>query len=135
MLTLADIDALYPHTHDGSVFSDLHKEAYGYRPRGSQCEFRDIEHFEEVWQDTQKVQERVMEEEAEQQARCKADFITRIEALQAEHPEWSVAKCAYEHALSADIRPEDLEFYGWETVEYHFNLPYGSLAKLTGEAG
>ena len=30
------------------------------------------------------------------------------------------------------IRPEDLEFYGWETVEYHFNLPYGSLAKLTG---
>lgn len=48
MLTLADIDALFPNTHDGSIYSDLYKEVYGSRPRGHM--FVDVQDFDNEYQ-------------------------------------------------------------------------------------
>ena len=46
-LTLSDIAAVSAeHAGKAQVFSDLHKDALGFRPRGSACEFTSVEDFD-----------------------------------------------------------------------------------------
>ena len=44
MLTLADIDRMFPATKDGSLFSDMYKAIYGTRPVG--FKFDDLAAFD-----------------------------------------------------------------------------------------
>jgi len=44
-MTLRDIDNMFPLTHDGSVYADLYKDVYGFRPRG--VEFASIQDFDD----------------------------------------------------------------------------------------
>jgi hypothetical protein len=49
MITLADIDRMFPETHDGSVYSDLYKDRYGIRPRGAEASFASLEAFDALF--------------------------------------------------------------------------------------
>ena len=48
MITLNQIDEMFPETHDGSLYSDLYKDVYGCRPRG--CSFESMEEFEKDYE-------------------------------------------------------------------------------------
>ena len=48
MLTLADIDRL-TNSHDGSIYSDLYKDVYGFRPRGQMAQFVSLHDFDRVY--------------------------------------------------------------------------------------
>ena len=61
MITLADIDNMFPQTRDGSIYSDLHKDAYGFRPRGELAMFKDIADFDEAWKRAADALEREVE--------------------------------------------------------------------------
>ena len=45
MYTLAQIDAIRGD-YSGSIYSDLYKDAYGIRPRGSEAVFSSLEAFD-----------------------------------------------------------------------------------------
>jgi urocanate hydratase len=64
VLTLVAIDAMFPDQHVGSVFSDLHKDVYGYRPRG--ITFTDMAEFDAEYARLQVQLEKNMAEEEAQ---------------------------------------------------------------------
>jgi hypothetical protein len=45
MYTLADIDAIRGD-YSGSIYSNLYKDVYGVRPRGSEAQFSSMEEFD-----------------------------------------------------------------------------------------
>lgn len=60
MLTLADIDKMFPETHDGSVFSDLYKDRVGFRPRG--ITFESLEDFDRAMKELSKCNSSLLED-------------------------------------------------------------------------
>lgn len=113
MLTLADIDAMFPETHDGSVYSDLHKEAYGYRPRG--VTFESVEHFEACWKSVCAAQQEELESMKANQQKNLGDFLVR-----------------YENDKNFQQKVSEMleDYLDISMVEFEYDLPYGSLKEI-----
>ena len=67
-------------TFDEAIFSDLHKEAYGFRPRGSRFYDPDAtaEEKQKIWDSVLDAQRREVAQEQEREAASIKEFETRI---------------------------------------------------------
>lgn len=130
MLTLADINR-ETNSKDGDIYSDLYKDVYGHRPRYSQ--FVSVNEFDA---DFRRLVNRLNDQnkrEAFQQARNFDDFVCRVDGIMQ-----MVQGCTRERAVeiiaeAEGISKEEFSFYGLESLEYAFNLKYGSIAKWLSE--
>jgi hypothetical protein len=130
MFTLSDINAL-TNSHDGDIYSDLYKDVYGSRPRYAQ--FDSIEEFNADFEYlVNRLNEQNAREAIEQQENF-TGFVARVEETMQ-----IVQNCTRERAIQiiADahgIDAEEFNFYGLESLEYKFNLKYGSIAQWLSE--
>lgn len=125
MMNLSDINAA-TNSYDGSTFSDLFKDVYGYRPRGTLAQFNTIEEFDAEYERLSNRLSIQLDEEAERQARNFADFVSRVEETM-QIVQGADRVRAIEIITEAEDETENVEFYGYERLEYHFNLKYGSI--------
>jgi hypothetical protein len=123
MLTLSDINTL-TNSHDGDIYSDLHKDVYGFRPR--YVRFESTEEFDADFERLVKQLNVQETEEAEIQARNFTKFVARVdETMQLVQGTDRVR--AIEIIADAEGELEDLKFYGYERLEWVFNLKFGSI--------
>jgi len=125
MLNLSDINAA-TNSHDGDVFSDLFKDVNGFRPRGGFAEFDSLEAFDAEFERLVKQLEIQETEQAAIQARNFTKFAARIdETMQLVQGTDRVR--AIEIIADADGELEDMKFYGYERLEWSYDLKYGSI--------
>ena len=126
MLTLADIDAMFPATHDGSVFSDLYKECYGSRPRGITFESAEAftREFDRLAND---ILPAVMDEDAERKAVALQRLEARIADIHAVMPTSTKADII-RYIGDAENVGGDLEY-----LDYKLGVQYGTCKRLTEE--
>jgi len=128
MLTLRDINEL-TKSHDGDIYSDLYKDVYGSRPRYAQ--FETTEEFDADFEALINMLNRKDAEDAERQARNFTNFVKRVNDTMA------LCNCdefrAIDIIADAEGELEDMQFYGYERLEWVFNLKYGSIAKWLSE--
>ena len=130
MLTLMDINTL-TNSHDGDIYSDLYKDVYGCRPRYAQ--FESIEEFDADYEFlVKKLNEQIGDEKIRHE-RNFADFVCRVDGVMQ-----MVQGCDRERAIkiiceAEGISDEEFDFYGLESLEYKFDLKYGSIAKWLSE--
>lgn len=124
MLTIADIDKMFPETHDGSLYSDVYKAVYGIRPRG--VGFNNIEEFNEDFKYLIRMMNKADIENAIRQKANFEDFVCRVDGIMQ-----MVRNCdrnrAIEIIADAEGEADAFKFYGYEILEYNFNLKYGSI--------
>lgn len=127
MLTLADIDKLSTARNTGAIYSDLYKDVFGPRPR--HATFKSMAEFDEDFSHlVVMLNENQVREEQVQQANF-ASFLARVEDIRS-----TVHDCDYDRAVSilidAEDKKKDVEWYGFESLEYELNIKYGSIAKF-----
>lgn len=126
MLTLSDINTL-TNSKDGDIYSDLYKDVYGSRPR--YATFESIAEFDEDYEFLCKKLDEQINQLGITQARNFETFVERVDiTMQA------VQGCDRERAVriiceAEGIDEEEFAFYGLESLEYKFDLKYGSIAK------
>jgi len=130
MLTLRDINTA-TNSRDGDIYSDLYKDVYGSRPRYAQ--FESVEEFDKDFEFlVNRLNEQSAQEAIEQQENF-ADFVTRVEEtmqiVQGCTRERAIEIIADAHGISAD----EFNFYGLESLEYKFDLKFGSIARWLSE--
>ena len=123
MMTLSDIDAA-TNSRDGCIFSDLHKDVYGFRPRG--VIFESLEDFDAEFERLVKQLNIQETEEAATQARNFTMFVERVEETM-QIVQFIDRERAIQIIADAEDEAENLAWYGYERLEYHFNLKYGSI--------
>ena len=131
MLTLSDIDTL-TKSRDGSIYSDLYKDVYGSRPRGTT--FQSIEEFDRNFTHLSKMLDEQIREEEIRQDRNFAEFVVRVEGIM------GLVKNCFDNAAAVaiiceaeGIDDEEMRFYGWESLEYRLDLKFGSIKKWLEE--
>jgi hypothetical protein len=123
MLTLSDINEV-TSSKDGDIYSDLYKDVHGFRPRHSR--FASIEEFDADFERLAKQLAVQETEEAEIQARNFTRFAARIdETMQLVQGTERVR--AIEIIADAEGERENMKFYGYERLEWCFNLKFGSI--------
>jgi len=123
MLTLSDINTA-TNSRDGDIYSDLYKDVHGFRPRYAR--FESTEEFDADFERLVKQLAVQETEEAEINARNFTKFIARIdETMQLVQGTDRVR--AIEIIADADGELEDMKFYGYERLEWAYNLKYGSI--------
>jgi hypothetical protein len=130
MLTLRDINEL-TKSHDGDIYSDLYKDVYGSRPRYAQ-----FESMEEFDADFERLVERLNEqqdEEAKQQVINRERFEQRVKDTMALVQGVDRAR-AIEIIADADGELEDMKFYGYERLEWCYDLGFGYIKTTMQEA-
>jgi cell division FtsZ-interacting protein ZapD len=123
MLTLRDINEL-TNSHDGDIYSDLYKDVYGSRPRYAQ--FESLEDFDA---DFKRLVERLNEqqdEEAKQQLINRERFEQRVKETMELVLGTDRAR-AIEIIADADGELEDMKFYGYERLEWCYDLGFGYI--------
>lgn len=134
MITLCEIDEMFPGEFMGSVYSDLHKDAYGCRPRGSLCEFKSIEDFDAAWACAQAALESEMDREAQAAVEAKKAFDKRVYDVMEVMPT-ATRRDAIRLVLEAvGISRCDISAYGYDYADYEFGLKYGTIKQMM-EAG
>lgn len=130
MLTLSDINRL-TNSHDGDIYSDLYKDVYGGRPRGTT--FESIEEFDKDFDFLSKCLDRMIEDEtAEKQIRW-INFLDRVISTRELVSNCDTERAVYIIADAEGINREELNFYGWESLEYKLGLKYGSIKPFLEE--
>ena len=130
MLNLADINNMFPKSHDGSVYSDLYKDCYGSRPR--HCSWATLEDFQK---DFDHLAEVVLPREMEIEYARKVSAQARFENLVKDVVNSvlnSTREDALRHIAVAEDIQNELEWYGYEHMEYHFGLGFGYIQKTKG---
>jgi hypothetical protein len=122
MFTLSEINTA-TESRDGDIFSDLHKDVYGFRPRG--LTFESLEAFDAEYERlVAQLSDQLDEEKIRQDANM-VKFAQRVMDTM------KLCNCdqrrAVEIIADAEGELEDYEFYGPERLEYTFNLKYGSI--------
>ena len=130
MLTLRDIDTL-TKSHDGSVYSDLHKDVYGFRPRHAQ--FASMEEFDTDFEALVNMLNKQMDEEAKQQVINRERFEQRVKDTMALVQGVDRVR-AIEIIADADGELEDMKFYGYERLEWCYDLGFGYIKTTMQEA-
>jgi len=130
MLTLRDINAA-TNSKDGNIFSDLHKDVYGFRPRD--VTFSSIEEFDAEYERLVGKLSVQIEEQKVEQARNFEDFMRRVDGIMrtvmgSDRSDAVRILCAAE-----GISEDEFDFYGLEILEYKFDLKYGSISKWLSE--
>lgn len=130
MMTLADINAA-TNSRDGDIYSDLHKDVYGMRPRGTA--FESVEAFDADFKYLcEKLDKQIAKEAIDQQNNF-WEFVCCVDDMQK-----VMNGCSRERAIELiaegeGIRKEQFDFYGLEILENRLNLKYGSIAKWLSE--
>jgi hypothetical protein len=123
MLTLSDINAV-TNSKDGDIYSDLYKDVYGSRPRYAQ--FASTEEFDADFEALVNMLNHKDAEEAVRQARNFEDFVCRVDGIMQ-----MVQGCdrvrAIEIIADAEDEREEMQFYGYERLEWVFDLKFGSI--------
>lgn len=127
MLTLADINAA-TNSKDGDIFSDLHKDVYGFRPR--YIRFSSLEAFDAEYERLVGELSVQIDEEKIRQERNFAEFVCRVDGIM------GLVKNCFDNAAAVaiiceaeGIDDEEMRFYGWESLEYRLDLKFGSIKK------
>ena len=114
-------------TYDEDIFSDMHKDAYGFRPRGHEFYDATPERKQEIWDSVCEDVEREIEREALAQSEAVADFRQKVVDMMGigardEHQakKWIIQGLG---ATATDL------MYGGEWVCFELGLPY-SMRKL-----
>ena len=123
MLTLADINAA-TNSRDGDIYSELYKDVYGCRPR--YAEFASTEEFDADFEALINMLNRKDAEDAERQVRNLIKFVERVNETM-EIVQGADRVRAIEIIAEAEDQLEDMEFYGYERLEWTFNLKFGSI--------
>jgi len=123
MLTLADINAA-TNSRDGDIYSDLYKDVYGSRPRYAQ--FESTEEFDTDFEALINMLNRKDAEEAVVQAQNFTKFVARVEDTMKLVLGVDRVR-AIEIIAEAEDELEDMKFYGYERLEWTFNLKFGSI--------
>ena len=131
MLTLSDINAA-TNSRDGDIYSDLHKDVYGFRPR--HAEFASTEEFDTDFEALSHMLDKQIMEEAVDQQRNFAKFVERVESAMGYIVNTTRERAIEIIAESEGIRKREFEFYGLEILEHELNLKYGSIAKWLSES-
>ena len=122
MITLSEINTA-TDSRDGDIFSDLHKDVYGFRPRG--LTFESIEAFDAEFERlAAQLSDQIDEDKIRQDANM-VKFAQRVMDTM------ELCNCdqrrAVEIIAEAEGELEDYEFYGPERLEYTFDLKFGSI--------
>ena len=114
-------------TYDDNTYSDLHKDAYGFRPRNDGWDQLSPVGKQIRWESLcEALDRRIAEDEAAEAAAVERfeARITELEGLGA--PDRAAAILWLVESL--DLRPHDLAFYGGEIVCFEMGLPYDMQA-------
>lgn len=122
MITLSDINT-QTNSKDGDIFSDLHKDVYGFRPRG--VTFESLEDFDAEYERLVGHLTDQMSDDKIRQDRNMEKFAQRVmETME-------LCNCDQRRAVAiiadAEGELEDYEFYGPERLEWVFDLKFGSI--------
>lgn len=124
MLTLSDINTL-TNSHDGDIYSDLYKDVYGCRPRGTT--FESIEEFDKDFDFLAKCLDRMLDEEKLEKQMRWGDFLCRIETIKQLVSNADTRRAVEIIADAEGIDKEEMSFYGWESLEWKLGLQFGSI--------
>jgi hypothetical protein len=130
MLNLSDINAA-TNSKDGDIYSDLHKDVYGFRPRGAV--FASTEEFDADYERLVKQLDIQINEEAEIQARNFTKFAARVEETMQLVPGINRERAIELIADAEGISKDEFDFYGLEMLEFELDLKYGSIIKWVSE--
>jgi len=124
MLTLADINTA-TNSRDGDIFSDLFKDVCGFRPRGTFAQFESLEAFDAEFERLVAELNRQQDEDTVRQSANLNKFFERVlETMQ-------LCNCdryrAIEIIADAEGELEAFQFYGYERLEWVFDLRFGSI--------
>ena len=130
MLTLTDINTA-TNSRDGDIYSDLHKDVYGFRPRGTT--FESVEAFDADFKYLSDKLDKQIEKEAIEQQNNFWEFECCVDDMQK-----VMNGCSRERAIELiaegeGIRKEEFDHYGLEILEHRLNLKFGSIAKWLSE--
>lgn len=128
MLTLSDINAL-TNSHDGDIYSDLYKDVYGCRPR--YATFASIEEFDADYERLVVRLNEQMEEEKKQQIKNRERFEQRVKDTM-ELVQGIDRVRAIEIIADAEDELDSMKWYGYESLEYHFDLGFGYIKGTLG---
>ena len=126
MLTLSDIETQVGGNM-GSIYSDIYKDVYGCRPRGST--FESIEKFNEDFDWLCSQNDKQMEEEKFIEAARADRFIARVSDIQSTVI-GSSKEDAIRYIIQAEDKEKDVEFYGYEALEYKLGLKFGFIKEF-----
>lgn len=128
LLSLGDINKL-TNSHDGDIYSDLYKDVFGCRPRYAR--FESLEDFDA---DFKRLIDQLNVQQAEESIRQAANlekFETRVRETM------ELCNCNAERAIEIIADAEDeleaFQWYGYECLEWCFNLKYGSIKAFVKE--
>lgn len=112
------------YTYDDQTYSDLHKDAYGYRPRNDGWEYLSPVGKQIKWDSVMEDVGLRWEQEAADEAAATERFETRAHELVAYFgcPDHATAIRWIVEGLM--LSADDLAFYGGEYVCYKLGLPY-----------
>jgi len=116
------------HTFDENLISDIHKDAYGYRPTSNfwqQWKSADDDGKQAIWDEVCEISDASIERERIEQKNREADFNNRILIIR------DAMNNSREDAIRILICAEGLEeqfkFYGYDYIEYEFGLGYNFI--------
>jgi len=114
------------YTFDADTLSDLHKDAYGFRPRDEEFwnawDSADNDGKQRIWDNLLDDVERSIENEREAHQEAIADLEDRIRFMMS-----TVAGCTREDAIR--YLHDAYDTYGdIEYLEFHLGVPYGYLS-------
>ena len=129
MITLSDINTL-TDSKDGDIFSDLHKDVYGFRPR--YVRFASVKDFDAEYERLVGLLTDQMSDDKIRQDANMEKFAQRVmETIE-------LCNCDQRRAVAiiadAEGELEDYEFYGPERLEWKFDLKFGSIKKFLENA-
>ena len=122
MITLLDINTL-TDSKDGDIFSDLHKDVYGFRPR--YVRFASVKDFDAEYERLVGLLTDQMSDDKIRQDRNMEKFAQRVMETM------DLCNCDQRRAVEIIADAEDeldgYQCYGPERLEYSFDLKYGSI--------
>lgn len=127
MFTLADINTV-TNSNDGGIFSDLHKDVFGYRPRG--MVFESIQEFDNEYQYLIQRLNGKLEEDRIEKARNWEHFLYRLDGIKELVSNCDSVRACEIFADAEDIDAEERSFYGWESLEWKLGLEFGSIKRF-----
>lgn len=117
MLTLGDINEMFPTTMDGDIYSDVFKNVYGCRPRN--VVFEDLSSFHKEMEELSKANERAMETYYAEQK----EAIEKFEVLVKN----TIALGASDRESAIEWIRDGEDARDLDELEYIFNLPWAYL--------
>ena len=112
---------------DPQIFSDLYKDAYGFRPRFSLDDYS-YEELDELWDETLEAQQEEMKREEELQERNFKIFKNRLDKMMSQH---NISKAtALRWMIDADMIEEDIELYGYCAACFQWGLSFNKAEYL-----